>query len=225
MEHGLKEFLDRLQAFYGWPRPPKVTDPMGTLLWENVLYLADDRKREKAFAMLRRRVGLSAERILAAPDSVLREICSTGGILPDVQVEKLRRIARIVKEEFGGDLNRALAKQTIPQMKKSLKKFPGIAETGAERILLFWGRLPTLALESNSRRVLVRLGFGQELKTYNASCRSVQAALKDQIPEDCGWLTRAHQLLRRHGQELCKRSEPLCPQCPLTGVCAYYQKL
>jgi hypothetical protein len=36
------------------------------------------------------------------------------------------------------------------------------------------------------------------------------------------WLIRAHQLLRRHGQELCRRSRPRCAACPLTAQCAYY---
>ena len=211
-----------LQAFYGRPKRPKASDPLGMILWENVLYLGNDEKREKAFDLLRKRVGLSAERILAAPENVLREICKTGGILPDVQVQKLRRIAQIVLDQFGGDLRKALGKQTIPQMKKSLKQFPAIADTGAEKILLFWGKRPVLALESNGLRVLRRVGFGQELKTYGATYRSVQEALKGQFPEDCAWLVRAHQLLRRHGQELCKRTQPLCEQCPLARSCRYY---
>jgi adenine-specific DNA glycosylase len=35
-------------------------------------------------------------------------------------------------------------------------------------------------------------------------------------------LIRAHQLLREHGQELCRRSRPSCERCPLSDVCLYY---
>jgi endonuclease III len=38
-------------------------------------------------------------------------------------------------------------------------------------------------------------------------------------------LTVAHQLLRKHGQELCKRSQPICDQCPLRESCAFAAQL
>jgi len=34
------------------------------------------------------------------------------------------------------------------------------------------------------------------------------------VPQDCDALIRAHQLLREHGHELCKRNSPLCGSCP-----------
>ena len=87
------------------------------------------------------------------------------------------------------------------------------------------GLFPILGLESNGLRVLTRLGFGREQKNYSAAYRSVQEAIQKQLKRDCAWLTRAHQLLRKHGQQLCKRAQPLCHDCPLTGVCAYYKNL
>jgi len=78
-----------------------------------------------------------------------------------------------------------------------------------------------LGLESNGLRVLLRLGFAEEQKSYAASYRAIKQALSGQLPSDCKWLTGAHQLLRKHGQELCKRSRPLCNECPLKDSCAY----
>jgi endonuclease III len=37
-------------------------------------------------------------------------------------------------------------------------------------------------------------------------------------------LIQAHLLLRRHGQELCRRSEPTCDNCPLAADCEYCQR-
>jgi len=108
-----------------------------------------------------------------------------------------------------------------------LKKFPGIGDPGAEKILLFSRTHPILALESNGLRALIRIGFGEELKNYAATYRSAQEAVKDQLTsdsvEDYVWLIRAHLLLRRHGQELCKRTEPICTSCPLTENCRYWR--
>jgi endonuclease III len=90
-------------------------------------------------------------------------------------------------------------------------------------VLLFARRQPILALESNGLRVLVRLGFGEEKKSYATTYRLVQAAAAAEAKPDCAWLIRAHQLLRRHGQEVCRRSRPQCSDCPLSPECAYYQ--
>ncbi len=102
-----------------------------------------------------------------------------------------------------------------------MKKFPSIGDPGAEKILLFSRNLPVLALDSNGLRVLIRLGYGKEDKNYTKQYRSAQEAVDFELQRDCGWLTEAHQLLRRHGQELCKRNHPLCEACPLRPECAY----
>lgn len=85
---------------------------------------------------------------------------------------------------------------------------------------------PVLALESNGLRVLLRLGYAEEKKSYSASYRGVQQALAGLLPPDYDSLIAAHQLLRQHGQELCKRTRPLCEAgCPLTAECRYFQGL
>jgi endonuclease III len=72
-------------------------------------------------------------------------------------------------------------------------------------------------------RVLVRLGYGHEAKSYAATYRSAQEAAAVQLPPDVKKLTRAHLLLRHHGQTLCRRSKPRCEACPVADVCVYYR--
>lgn len=102
----------------------------------------------------------------------------------------------------------------------ALKRFPGIGAPGAEKILMFCGALPVLALESNGLRVLLRLGHGrEEPKNYAKTYRSVREALAADLPSDAAWLARAHQLLRRHGQEICRNTDPDCGACNLAERC------
>ena len=137
-----------------------------------------------------------------------------------MSAEKLLTIAKIAHEEFDSDMRVAL-KKPLPQAKKALKKFPSIGDPGAEKILLFTRAYPVMALDSNGLRVLCRVGFGEEQKNYSATYRSVQEALRQQLPRDYDSLIRAHQLLRQHGQELCKRSKPRCADCPVRDSCNY----
>ena len=217
-----QKIIAKLKSHYGAPRPPKTSDPFELVVLENVAYLVGDQQREEAFDALRERVGLSPVDIVTAHDEKLLEVAHLGGMLPAARVDKLRRIANIALQEFDGDLNRVLSLPTA-KAKRALKKFPGIGDPGAEKILIFTRTLPVLALESNGLRVLLRLGYGEERKNYSATYRSAQEAVEPELKKDFDWLIEAHQLLRRHGQELCKRSEPLCVECPLKLDCRFYQ--
>jgi endonuclease III len=218
----LPQVVDRLAAHYGQSKPPKLTGPWEMILWENVAYLADDDRRQQAFQTLKKRVGTKPEQILSATDEALLEV-TRHGIMPEQFAAKLRRCAKIVMEEFDGDL-RPVLKLPLPKAKKALQKFPGIGEPGAEKVLLFTRSQPLFALESNGLRVLVRLGFAEEQKRYATTYRLVQKAVAGELDEDFAWLIEAHQLLRRHGQELCKRTDPGCQECPLASDCGFIKR-
>jgi len=216
------KLIDKLQQHYGPPATLPSNDPLELIIWENIVYLATDNRRAEAFAILKQTIGTRHEQILNAQHSALASI-GKAGILPDVSAEKLLTIAKIAYEEFDSDLRSAL-KKPLPQAKRALKRFPSIGEPGAEKILLFTRSYPVMALDSNGLRVLCRVGSAEDQKNYSATYRLVQNAICEQLPGDCDSLIRAHQLLRQHGQELCKRSKPRCAECPLSDSCNYTRK-
>jgi endonuclease III len=222
-EHGkpitFSNLVDRLQQHYGSPPPLPSADPLELVIWENVAYLASDQRRAVAFTTLKETIGTRPEQILAAEHFALAKI-GKAGILPDISAEKLLTIAKIAYEEYDGDLRPAL-KKSLPQAKEALKKFPSIGDPGAEKILLFTRSYPVMALDSNGLRVLYRVGFADQQKNYSATYRLVGDAIRSQLPRDYDSLIAAHQLLRQHGQELCKRSKPRCAECPLGDSCSY----
>jgi endonuclease-3 len=218
----LKKIAARLAAHYGKPNPPITNDPFELLLLENVAYLVSDERRKEAFNLLRKHAGSRPHEILAAsPEQILRAT-KLGGMHSEQRVSRLREIALITMNEFGGDLRQAL-KLSQPKAKQALRKFPGIGEPSAEKILLFTRSYPMLGLDSNGLRVLVRLGFGEEKKSSTATYRSVQEAIHSQLIEDYDWLISAHMLLRQHGKELCKTNAPVCGKCPLRKSCRYFK--
>lgn len=217
MRSKLARCLDRLEKFYGPPDRPPAADPFALVLWENVVYLASDEKRARAFETLRGEIGLRPKDILSAPKERLFAIASAG-IMPEIKVEAMRDAARIAMASDLESIRTLEAARAI----RILRKFPSIGEPGAEKILLFSRAQPIFALESNGLRVLVRLGYGKEEKSYQRTYRSVREASATETRPDVDWLIRAHQLLRRHGQEICKRSAPICESCPLQDDCAYF---
>jgi hypothetical protein len=97
--------------------------------------------------------------------------------------------------------------------------YPGIGLPGADRIDLFSGARPVLALDSNGLRVLTRLGHGDRARSYAASYRDAQASASKTLPETVPALKRAYQLLRRHGQTTCRRTASACISCPIARDC------
>jgi endonuclease III len=227
-EHGkstltFSKLVDKLQQHYGAPAPPPSTDPLELIIWENIAYLANDKRRAEAFTILKRTIGTRPDQILGAQHSALAAI-GKAGVLPDVSAEKLLTIAKIAHDEFQSDLAPVLRKP-LPQAKKALKRFPSIGNPGAKKILLFTHSYRLMALESNGLRVLCRVGFAEEQKNYSATYRLVQEAIHGQLPRNYDSLIWAHQLLRQHGQELSKRSKPRCTECPVRASCNYSRKV
>jgi hypothetical protein len=198
-ESRLAMLLDQLEAERGPADPVPSTDGWRLVLAENIGYLVDDERRWQALGELELVVGLAPERILTAQDATLRGIVI--GMSPDQRVARLRRCAEL-----------AIAGA-------SWTAYPGIGRPGAERIELFTGVRPVLALDANCLRVLTRLGYGSPDRSYAASYRQAQAAASAELPATAPAVIRAHQLLRRHGREVCTRKNPACQQCPLAGNC------
>jgi endonuclease-3 len=215
----LPEVVDHLAEVYGEPALPPARPLFELVLWENVAYLVDDAARARAFDTLRGEIGLAPDALLSASDAALESV--TGhGILAGQQAAKLREIARIARETFGGDLE-SVRELPLPRARRALTQFPSIGEPGAEKILLFGHVYPVLGLDSNGVRVLTRFGLVAEARNYSATYRAVQRLALEYAERGINWLQRAHLLLRQHGQELCRRSLPACERCPLNAACVF----
>ena len=219
----LRGAIARLAKLYGRPPRPPATDPFALVIWENCAYLVDDARRAAVFAKLKRTVGLDPAKILATSLPALANIIEDGGMLALHRAEKLHAAAEIALEVAGGPAGlRRLVRRDPLEARKVLRRFPGIGEPGADKLLLFAKSRRTLGPDSNGLRVLVRIGYGTEGGNYQRMYRSAAMAVQAELPADFAWLIAAHQLLRRHGQELCKRAAPQCDACPLSAGCRWY---
>jgi len=201
----LERLLTRLQADAGPPDPLPSRDGWELVLAENIAYLVDDDTRERCMATLRRDVGLDPEAILSTRPEQLLDVVA--GMRPDDRVQRLRRCAELRLDGA------------------AWKAYPGIGRPGVERIQLFSGERAILALDSNAARVLYRLGYGERRRSYDAMYREIQAAAQAELPAEVDVLQRAHQLLRRHGKNVCTRNRPACEACPLRPYCAAARQL
>ncbi len=217
----LKVVLDQLEEFYGALEPSWPTEPYEFVVWWHCGYPASDAACERGWKSLTAITGIEPQKLLTMPMPKLAAALKPGGMVPELRALRLKEIAARVKDEFGGDLRSALS-GPISDARKVLKKFPNIADPGADRILLFAGIDAVAAVPSNCPHVLVRILHGQERENYGVTYREAQQAIESQVPRKADSRMRAFLLLKQHGQTLCKRTNPKCEQCPLKASCAYY---
>src|SRR5580698_4039586 len=181
MRASTPETLERLEAFYGsqelcWP-----TDPYAFLVWWHCGYPASDVACARGWESLRREIGVEPDRLLKANPAKLALALKPGGMVPELRAMRLKEIAERIEKEFGGDLRGALRGMPLAQVRAALKRFPNIADPGADRIVLFGGISPAAAVPSNCPHVLVRIRFGQEHENYGVIYKEAQEVIAAEI--------------------------------------------
>jgi endonuclease III len=219
----LLALLGKLEQFHGWQEPCWPVDPYEFIVWWHCGYPASDAACAKGWENLRSEIGVTPRELLKAAPQKLAAALRAGGMVPELRALRLKEIAMRVQDELDGDLRANLA-GPLSAARRALKKFPGIADPGADRILLFGGIAPIAAVPSNATQVLTRIRCGQEYESYSKNYREAQRAIEEEVPKTFDARTRAYLLLKQHGQQICKRARPQCEDCPIHSYCAFPHK-
>ncbi|MGH7613451.1 MAG: hypothetical protein ACREMW_05315 [Gemmatimonadales bacterium] len=217
-----RAYIERLRVLYGRPKRPIPSGPFEWIIWEHVAAVPDDELRAVAFRTLRQKIGTTPQSILRTPKPKMLELLEQGGPNAGTRLARLREAADLMID-IGLARVRTLVRESPAEAKKLLKRFKGIREAGADRVLLFCRTQATLAPEALGLRVLQRLGYGKPGGSAAKAYRQISEALDSELPRDYNWLIQAHQLLRRHGQDVC-RTTPRCDACPLAPDCAWFKR-
>ena len=215
----IAEVLDRLEVFHGAPEARWPVDPYEFIVWWHCGYPQSEERCARGWQALKAQIGVQPPEILQAGEARLTAALKAGGMVPELRAFRLQEVAQRVLKEFDGDLRRALARPD-QDARKILKRFHGIADPGADRILLFARIVPVAAVPSNCPQVLVRIVHGAERENYGVTYREAQEIIEAEVPRDFHARQRAYLLLKTHGQQLCK-SKPQCERCPVRSACSY----
>ncbi|HEY1954858.1 MAG TPA: hypothetical protein VGH28_04585 [Polyangiaceae bacterium] len=205
------KILDTLEKTFGRVAIPKRVRAYDMLIRAQCGYPASEEACEKGLRALEASVGTAPDEILGAPKAKLVKAMRAGGIVPEVRTERLRAVAKHARD--GADF----------RDRKTLKKLPTIGDPAADKILLFTRVQAIAAVPSNATQVPARIGIGKDLGSYAATYRSIERALDAALPKTFDARIRAHLLLKRHGQDVCKRARPRCELCPIARDCDYFK--
>src|SRR5262249_39572601 len=143
---------------------------------------------------------LEPQCLVTCKTPALTRVLKAGGLIPDLRAQRIKEIAQRVLDDHGGDVLASLARPRPHQIRKALKRFPGMGDPGAERIMLFAGIAPLAAIPSNATQVVVRLQCGGSLGAYAKDYRQGAVFVESATPATIKSRRRAYLLLKVHGE-------------------------
>jgi endonuclease III len=211
----LEGLLAALQNFYGaLPVPPR--DPFTLFVWEVLSVHSTPRKRDAAFAALKRIPALTPDAMWRAPHKKIEESVKLAGPYSENRLTALRTGVAVFRRSPNLP---AVIRGPLPAARRALKPLPQLGETGAHRMLLLAADHPILPVDARVSRVGRRLGYGEAADEFRKQARTVQDALTRELPPAVDAFRRAFMYLSHHAAATCTEADPHCAVCPLVKQC------
>lgn len=130
----------------------------------------------------------------------------------NIKAKRLKNLLQMIQDRYEGDLNRLLSDET-GRARENLLSVQGIGPETADSILLYAGEHPVFVVDAYTHRIFSRHGLIAEESDYH----SIQEEFEHRLPQDISLYNEYHALLVMLGKHFCKKTTPLCGQCPLKG--------
>lgn len=185
----------------------KYTNPYTLLVAVVLSAQSTDKGVNKATEALFQKVYTPQDMIIFGEENLKNAIKTIG--LYKTKAKNIIHLSRILIEEFKGQ---------VPATREQLIKLPGVGRKTANVVLNVVFNQPTIPVDTHVFRVSNRTGLAS-----GKTPLEVEEKLEKNIPK--AYLHTAHHLLVFHGRYTCKAIKPLCEICPVSSVCAYFQKM
>lgn len=204
--------FERLYGHYGpqawWPANSVFEVMLGAVLIQNTAW----RNVEHALANLKQHSALSLRGVDRLSDAVLARCLRPSGCF-NVKTRRVRALCEWLRTSGG---IKRLQRDETEQLRADLLAVHGIGRETADAILLYGLQRPVFVIDTYTRRLLRRLGWGQGNEPYEALRNGFEKAL----PTNVQMYNEYHALIVAHGKQHC-RSTPLCKACCLRPRCKY----
>ncbi|HEU5367521.1 MAG TPA: endonuclease III [Ktedonobacterales bacterium] len=197
----IPQVMDTLAETYHGKGSVELGEPFKVL----IATVISQRTREEQTTLVSNRLFArypDAASLADAPVDELERLLN-GSQYPEVKAPRIKEIARILRDQFGGQ---------VPRTIDELLALPGVGRKTANCVLLYAFGLAALCVDVHVHRISNRLGWVQT-KTPDQT----EVALARILPAPY-WLT-INRLMVQHGRAICLPSVPLCRRCPVRLWC------
>jgi endonuclease-3 len=187
--------------------------PFETLIRTVISQNTSNKNTARAFEKLSERFPMTPEAFSNAELSEIERCLKPAGLYRN-KSKIIKKLSRIIIEEFNGSLEHVLSLPT-EEARKVLLGLPGIGRKTADILLLFCAKKPTVPVDTHVNRVSRRLG----LAPVDGGYEKIRLALQKLYdPKD---YLAIHVLLILLGRSYCKARKPLCNLCPMDDFCPH----
>ena len=154
-----------------------------------------------------------AQALASADLAELESIIRSCGLYHSKAVN-LKKCAGMIVDEFGGQ---------VPDNIDDMVKLPGTGRKTANLVMGEWFKAPAYVIDTHVKRIWHLIGI-----TDSTTPETIEKDLRILIPPDdekaSDALALSH-LLITHGRNTCVALRPACPDCCISGHCAYYRSI
>jgi len=187
---------------------PSRHDPFRTLVGCILSQRTRDSNSERAAEMLFSRASTPGD-ILGLCREELHDLIRCSGFYRQ-KADHITETCRALMERHDGD---------VPRDRETLLTLPGVGPKTADIVLTHCFGEEAIPVDVHVSRVSRRLG----LAPMDASPEETQSSLHTLIPRD-KYLFYDRSIVRL-GKEYCRKTKPLCGDCPLRDCCDYQKSL
>ena len=181
---------------------------VGAILVQNVSWS----NTERALINLRNADVWSFQAIADAPDDEMHVLIRPSGYYK-AKTRKLKEFAEFIITRHDGNPENLFA-LPVQEMREQLLSVWGIGEETADDIIVYGANKPSFVIDMYTRRLLGRLGWEIDGKSYAA----YQQMFHEFLPHDAYLFNEYHALIDHHVARFCKK-KPLCEKCVLATQC------
>ena len=206
------QIYDILYSFFGpqgwWPGETAFEVAVGAILTQNTNW----GNVSKAIMNLKSGGLLSFEALQALPYADLACLIRPSGYY-NLKAKRLKNLLQMILERYQGELN-LLLQDDVARGRENLLSVQGIGPETADSILLYAGNHPLFVVDTYTHRIFSRHHLLADESDYD----SIQETFMHMLPADSSFFNEYHALIVRLGKEYCRKTKPLCEDCPLNGL-------
>lgn len=209
------DIYQRLRAEFGdrewWPGDSAEEVVIGAILTQSVSW----KNVEVAISRLKEKGLLSLQAINQADASDITPLIRSTRFYNE-KARKLKNFASWLFTSYGGSLN-SMFSQGLWELRKELLTVKGLGEETVDSILLYAGNKNVFVVDTYTIRILSRLGLAQEGWRYG----DYQGFFMNYVERDLNIYNDYHAQIVQLGHLYCRKTNPLCVQCPLRDLCNF----
>lgn len=130
----------------------------------------------------------------------------------NLKARRLKNLLGMINCCYGGELEEMLTDE-MSTARENLLSVKGVGPETADSILLYACGHPIFVVDMYTHRVFSRHLMIDEETSYQA----IQDTFMDHLDNDPQLFNEYHALIVRVAATYCRKSNPLCDQCPLNG--------